>query len=323
MALGKILDSVGEDLSLVEQAILTHAKTDLPLLTEVAEYILRAGGKRLRPALVLLSANLFNENNPQTIQAAQVVEYLHTATLLHDDVVDNAEMRRSQKAAHCLWGKDASVLVGDYLFAVVFEQLTELKQLEVLETMSDTTALMAKGEILQLARPSHSLDEAEYFEIIVNKTACLFASALKIGAILVGAPDSAKQALYDYGMAIGLAFQIVDDALDYMKEQTHTGKLLGIDLKERKMTLPLIHLMQTASAADKAYLEAMLLAEAITEDDIQKVSSMMEGYGSTQYALEMAQQYAKTAQTTLKVLPPSPSKQILNEIAEFIVIRRF
>ena len=323
MALNKVLDSVAEELSWVEEAILSHAKTDLPLLTDVAEYILNAGGKRLRPALVLLSAKLFKGNNAQTIQVAQIVEYLHTATLLHDDVVDNAEMRRSQKTAHCLWGKDASVLVGDYLFAVVFQELTKLKNLAVLETLSHTTTLMAKGEILQLARSSNSLDEEEYLEIIVNKTACLFASALKIGAILAGASETAQHALYDYGMAIGLAFQIVDDALDYIQEQTHTGKLLGIDLKERKITLPLIHLMKTATATDRAFLEAMLLQETITESDIQKVGALMAEYGSIQYALEVAQNYANTAQKTLQALPDSSSKQLLHEIAEFIVIRRF
>lgn len=323
MDLGKILDNVAKDLSLVEQAILENVKTDIPLLTEISEYILGSGGKRLRPALVLLSAKLFNDNSPQTIQAAQVVEYLHTATLLHDDVVDNADMRRSQEAVHRRWGKDASVLVGDYLFSMVFQQLTELKNLEVLEIMSHTTTLMAKGEIQQLARPYHSITEAEYLEIIVNKTACLFASALKIGAVLAVASNSAKQALYDYGMAIGLAFQIIDDALDYMNQHSQTGKPIGIDLKERKITLPLIHLLNTAVSSDKVAIETILSKKTITDEHVQQVIEMMEHYGATQYSIEVAQKYANTAKNCLVALPKSPTQQMLNDIAHFIVIRRF
>ena len=321
MNLNKILDSVSDDLFRVEQAILHYVQTDIPLLTNIAEYILEAGGKRLRPALVLLSAKLFGYNGKKTIQAAQVVEYLHTATLLHDDVIDNADMRRSQKAARNIWGNEASVLVGDYLFSMVFQMLTQLKNLEVLEVMSHTTTLMAKGELLQLTRPYDSVNEEDYVEFIISKTACLFASALKMGAVLAQAPRQAQQQLYDYGMAIGLAFQVVDDTLDYMEEEAQTGKSLGIDLKERKITLPLIHLLKEASSSDKTRLDSILSGKIITNEHVQEVVKMMESYGSTAYSIQVAQKYANTAQTCLLSLPTSPIKQMLTDIANFIVIR--
>ncbi len=321
MNLNTILDSVAEELCHVEKAILHYAQTDIPLLTNVAQYILSAGGKRLRPALVLLSAKLFNYNGHQTIRAAQVVEYLHTATLLHDDVVDSADTRRSQKAVRSIWGNEASVLVGDYLFSMVFRMLTELRNLEILEVMSHTTTLMAKGELLQLTRSYDSMNEAEYLEIIFNKTACLFASALKMGASLAQAPNRAKQQLYDYGMAIGFAFQIIDDTLDYIEEQTKTGKATGIDLKERKMTLPLIHLLKVASSPDKARLTNILHGEVITNAHVQEVMQMMKHYGSAAYSIQVAQNYASKAESSLDVLPPSPIKQMLTDIAHFIIVR--
>ena len=321
MNLNTILDSVSEELSHVEIAILRYVQTDIPLLTNVAQYILSAGGKRLRPALVLLSAKLFNYSGHQTVRAAQVVEYLHTATLLHDDVVDNADTRRAKKAARSIWGNEASVLVGDYLFSMVFRMLTELRNLEILEVMSHTTTLMAKGELLQLTHSYDSVSEEEYLEIIFYKTACLFASAMKMGASLAHAPKQSKLQLYDYGRAIGLAFQIVDDTLDYMEEKTLTGKTIGIDLKERKITLPLIHLYKEASSHDKNRLTDILHKEVITNEHVREVMQMMKQYGSTAHSIQVAQKYADKAEVILDVLPPSPVRQMLKDIAHFIVLR--
>ena len=230
-------------------------------------------------------------------------------------------MRRSQKAARSIWGNEASVLVGDYLFSLVFQMLTQLKNLEVLEMMSHTTTLMAKGELLQLTRPYDSVNEEDYVEIIISKTACLFASALKMGAVLAQAPRQAQQQLYDYGMAIGLAFQVVDDTLDYMEDQAQTGKSIGIDLKERKITLPLIHLLKAASPPDNARLKIILSGKTITNAHVQEVVQMMKNYGSTTYSIQVAQKYVNTAQTCLLPLPASPFRQMLTDIANFIVIR--
>ena len=321
MNLNTILDSVAGELCHVEKAILECVQSDIPLLTDVAQYILSSGGKRLRPALVLLSAKLFDYNDHQTVRAAQVVEYLHTATLLHDDVVDNADTRRAKKAARSIWGNEASILVGDYLFSMVFRMLTELRNLEILDVLSHTTTLMAKGELLQLTRSYDSMSEEEYLEIIFNKTACLFASAMKVGACLAQAPEPIKRQLYEYGKAIGFAFQITDDTLDFMEEQAMTGKAIGIDLKERKITLPLIHLFKTAACNDKTRLADILHREVVTNDHVREVIQMMKRYGSTVYSIQVAQKYADQATDSLDDLPPSPVRQMLKDIAHFIVTR--
>lgn len=323
MSLENILDSVTNELALLENAIIQDVQSDIPLLTDVAEYILRSGGKRLRPALVFLSAKLFGYQGEAVVQTAQVVEYLHTATLLHDDVVDKADIRRSQKAARKIWGNEASVLVGDYLFSQVFSTLTGLKNLAILEVMSHTTTLMSKGELLQLGHPFNTVDSDAYLEIIFNKTACLFAAAVKIGAILAQAPPLAQQQIYEYGKAIGLAFQIIDDTLDYKKDYTKIGKKVGVDLQERKITLPLIHLLQEGSSTNISRVKSILSGETITEQHINEVIEMMEYYKSTQYSLEVARQYSHQAQHHLKELPDSPFKLLLIDIANFIVDRRF
>lgn len=323
MDLENLFDGVSDDLALIEKAIIRNIQSDIPLLTDVAEYILRSGGKRLRPALVLFSAKLFGYSGEKTIQAAQVVEYLHTATLLHDDVVDKADTRRSLKAARTIWGNEASVLVGDYLFSQVFYMLTQLKDLQVLELMSQTTTLMAKGELLQLTRPYNDVDQDIYLEIIINKTACLFAAAVKMGAVFAQATEVAQQKLYDYGMAIGIAFQIVDDTLDYSPEHDKTGKKVGIDLQERKITLPLIHLLENASDRDRTNVEQILAETVITDQHIAEVVDMMRYYQSTKYSVEMARHYSQEAQTCLRDLPDSSFKQVLTDVAHFIVDRSF
>ncbi len=323
MNLSHVLEHVADDLVHVEAAIIQNIQTDIPLLTNVAEYILRSGGKRLRPALVLLSAKMFGYTGENTIRAAQVVEYLHTATLLHDDVVDHADMRRSQQAARNIWGNEASVVVGDYLFSMVFHMLTQLRNLEVLDVMAQTTKLMAKGELLQLARAYDSVDEQEYLDIIFNKTACLFASAVKMGASLGGASAEDKQRLYDYGMSIGIAFQIVDDALDYMKGRARTGKSIGIDLQERKVTLPLIHLLKHAPVEEQQRVRAILKESEITQDHVHEVIALMEHHGSIPYSLQVAEKYVDEAKSALAPLPSSQIKTLLTEVAEFIVFRDF
>ena len=324
MSLTAILDRIAPEIASVEAAIMAQVKTEIPLLTSVSEYILAAGGKRLRPALVLLSAKLFDGVDERCVKAAQVVEYLHTATLLHDDVVDQADLRRSQKAARNIWGNEASVLVGDYLLSMAFHNLTTLDNLEVLEAMSEATTLMAKGELLQLTRDYSDHGQDSYLEIIFNKTASLFGSAVKMGAALSDAPTERKGELYDYGVAIGMAFQIVDDALDYMSKGAKSGKPLGIDLAERKITLPLIHLLREANPADREYVMGILAGEeAVTQDQIAGTITLMETYGSIPFSLDVATEYTDRARECLKDFDESPTLTILSDIAEFIVERRF
>ena len=318
--LEQILQPVSSDIEDLESQIISDIKTDISLLNNVTEHIIGSGGKRLRPTLVLLGAEMFTGVNEQVMQAAKVIEYLHTATLLHDDVVDGAETRRARQAVCRIWGNEASVLSGDYLFAMAFYQLTKMRNAEVLRLMSETTTRMARGELLQLTRSFEASDEEEYLEIIINKTACLFAAAIKTGAILAGGSKDSADQLYEYGMALGIAFQIVDDALDYTDEYK-TGKPVGGDLQERKITLPLSQLLEKANDSDRRRLDQILTHHEIEKPQIEEVDNMMKNYGSIQYTLECSRKYALEAQRSIEKFPESSLRQTLFELADFIVSR--
>ena len=318
--LEQILQPVSSEIENLESQIIGDITTDIPLLNNVNEHIIGSGGKRLRPTLVLLGAEMFTGVNEKVIQAAKLIEYLHTATLLHDDVVDGAETRRARQAVCRIWGNEASILSGDYLFAMAFYNFSKMRNLEVLRLLSDTTTRMARGELLQMARSCEACDQEEYLEIIINKTACLFATAIKIGALLAGgALDSADQ-LYEYGMALGIAFQIVDDALDYTDEYK-TGKPVGGDLQERKITLPLSQLLEKANKSDRRRLDKILTNQVIEKPQIEEVVNMMKNYGSIQYTLDCSRKYAFEAKRNLEKFPESNLRQTLFKLADFIVSR--
>lgn len=323
MTINALLGEIQDDLVQVEAQILKHLNTEIPLLNEVAQYILKSGGKRLRPAILILSARMFGFPGEAIYTAAGAIEYLHTATLLHDDVVDDADTRRAQKAARIIWGNQASVLVGDYLLAAAFRQLTLLGNQTVLDTISETTSLMAKGEILQLIRKFDSATEADYLEIIVHKTACLFAAASKIGAVFGGATEAQQEALSNYGNEIGIAFQVVDDALDYAQEREQVGKPLGADLKERKVTLPLSRLLGVATNSQRKTLDAILKKEQIEDDDVLEVVSMMGDHQVLPYTLGEARRYAEKGIAHLEAIPASPQRTTLEQLAAFVVDRQW
>ena len=318
--LEQILHPVSSDIENLESQIISDIKTDIPLLNNVKEHIIGSGGKRLRPTLVLLGAEMFSGVNEQVIQAAKVIEYLHTATLLHDDVVDGAETRRARQTVCRIWGNEASVLSGDYLFGMAFYQLTKMRNAEVLRLISDTTTRMARGELLQLTRSFDASEEEEYLEIIINKTACLFAAAIKTGALLAGSSQDSADQLYEYGMALGIAFQIVDDALDYTDEYK-TGKPVGGDLQERKITLPLSQLLEKANYSDRRRLDQILTHQEIEKPQIEEVINMMKNYGSIQYTLECSRKYALEAQRSIEKFPELSLRQTLFELADFVVSR--
>ena len=317
--LEKILNPVSSEIEILESQIISDIKTDIPLLNNVNEYIIGSGGKRLRPTLVLLGAEMFSGSNEQVIQAAKVIEYLHTATLLHDDVVDGAETRRARQAVCRIWGNESSVLSGDYLFAMAFYLLTKMRNKEVLSLMSATTTRMACAELSQLTSSFGTSDE-EYFEIIINKTACLFAAAIKTGALLAGGSLDSADRLYEYGMALGIAFQIVDDALDYTYEYK-TGKPVGGDLQERKITLPLRHLLKKANPSDRRRLDKILSNQEIEKHHVDEVVNMMKNYNSIQYTLDCSKNYSLDAQRSLEKFPESSLRQTLFELADFVVSR--
>ena len=319
--LAQILNVVSFDIELLESKILRDVKTEIPLLNNVTEHILSSGGKRLRPALVFLGAEMFGGVDQRVMQAAQVIEYLHTATLLHDDVVDGAETRRARQAACRVWGNEVSVLSGDYLLAMAFHRLTKVRYPEVLELMSETTTKMARGELLQLTRSYKTAKEDDYFEIIINKTACLFATAIKTGALLAGASGESVNRLYNYGMAVGVSFQIVDDALDYSDEKK-TGKPVGGDLQERKITLPLSHLLEQANVKDRRRLDLILTQTKIEKPQIEEVIALMKRYGSIDYTLAQSRQYASKARQCIENLPYTKLRQSLADISDYIVSRQ-
>ena len=323
MTMQALLAGIQDDLTKVEEEILRHLNTEIPLLNEVANYILESGGKRLRPALSILSAHMFQFPGGSIHQAAAAIEYLHTATLLHDDVVDDADTRRARKAARMIWGNQASVLVGDYLLATAFRSLTLLGNQGVLETISETTSMMAKGEILQLIRQFDTATEQEYLDIIIHKTACLFGASAKVGAAYGNATPEQQKALYDFGNDIGIAFQIVDDALDYVEDREKVGKPLGVDLKERKVTLPLSRLLQVASPKEKEQLLEMLHGDEISDEDVHEVVELMKNHEILPYTLQEARKYVAQGKKHLELLPECEQREILAAMADFVVAREF
>jgi octaprenyl-diphosphate synthase len=321
MEIQQLLDSIKPDLARVEGEIRVHLSTEIPLLNEVGQYILSSGGKRLRPSIAIFSAKLFGQSDDRVHKAAAALEYLHTATLLHDDVVDLADTRRARKAARILWGNPASVLVGDYLLATAFRSLTLLGDIKVLDVISNATTMMAKGEILQLIRRFDTATEADYLAIIIHKTACLFAAAAQIGGALAGAGPKEQEALYNYGNDLGIAFQVVDDALDYVEDRTKVGKPLGIDLKERKVTLPLSRLLQIATAPQKERITAMLNKPEIEDADVLEVVALMQQHKVLPYTLNEARKYVERAKSHLTAYPSLAKSDALKIIADFVVER--
>lgn len=323
MSINTLLEPLKADIEAVESHIFSALNTEIPLLNDVARHIVDSGGKRLRPALTITAARMFHFPGDAVYRAASSLEYLHTATLLHDDVVDGSDTRRAKKAARMIWGNPASVLVGDYLLATAFRTLTELGNLDVLQTISETTSMMAKGEILQLIRQYHNATEEEYMAIIIHKTACLFAAAGKVGAVFGGAKESEQQALYEYGNKLGIAFQIVDDALDFVEDRSKVGKPLGVDLKEKKITLPLSRLLKVASVAEEAKLQKILASEEISDEQVQTVVNMMNDHKVLPYVLEQAKKQTAEGKINLADLPDCPERKALGELADYVVDREF
>lgn len=321
MDVSQFLSPYQDDLRQVDAQITAQLNTEIPLINELSQYVLDSGGKRLRPVLAIVASRMFTFPGDKIYQAAAALEFLHTATLLHDDVVDEADTRRARKAARAVWGNPASVLVGDFLLATSFRSLTLLGELEVLDVISQTTSKMAKGEILQLLRSYESASEQDYLDIIINKTACLFAAAAKIGAVFGGADAMQRAALYAFGNDLGIAFQIVDDALDYVEDRSKVGKPLGVDLKEKKVTLPLSRLLQVVDAAEKASLQEMLRKPEITDADVRRVMGLIQAHQVLPYTIDEARRYVERGKGHLAALPAGEERIALGRLADFVVER--
>ncbi len=306
----------------VDRVLRTSLDSDVALIRQVAEYIVGSGGKRLRPALVLLSARACGDNGPHRYTLAAVVEMIHTATLLHDDVVDDSTLRRGHATANATFGNSASVLVGDFLYSRAFQLMVSVGSMRVLEILSQATNVIAEGEVLQLMNARNpDLDEEAYLRVIQRKTAKLFEAAAQLGAVLGGADPERESALARYGMHLGTSFQLVDDVLDYLGDRDAFGKNLGADLAEGKMTLPLIRAASVGNPADAALIRAVIAGGSGT--DFTPVMEVLERTGALDYARRRAVQESEAGAATLAALPPSPHKQNLLELSFFAATRTY
>jgi octaprenyl-diphosphate synthase len=311
------------DMELMERRIHESIGTEVPLIQEVSTYILGSGGKRFRPLLLLLSARLcgYHDHSAEYVLGG-VVEYLHTASLLHDDVVDEAKIRRGRTSANSLWGNQASILVGDYLYSKALYHAVRLENQRVMNVLSETTTAMSEGEVLQLTNISNiDITEADYFRLVDCKTGVLISAACRLGAIISKAPLSQEDALTAYGKKLGLAFQITDDTLDYAADPSQLGKTLGKDLAEAKVTLPLIYLMRKADTHERAALQTILQADEVKAEDLTYTLGLMEKYGSVTEALTRAQTLSDEAKAVLKVFPDSLPRRALAALADYVVQR--
>jgi octaprenyl-diphosphate synthase len=308
------------DMAAVDALIRRRLGSDVALVNQVAEHIVAAGGKRLRPMLLLLTARALGHSGADAHQLAAVVEFIHTATLLHDDVVDESDLRRGRKTANALFGNAASVLVGDFLYSRSFQLMVELERLPVMRILADTTNAIAEGEVLQLLHIRNpDTDEGAYLNVIERKTAVLFAAATRIGALLADADATTQQRLHDYGMALGYAFQIADDVLDYSADEAMLGKHLGDDLAEGKATLPLIHAIQHSDHDVRQRLRAIVENGDI--DAMPEVLAAIAATGGLEYSRRRAEAYATAAETALDGLDGNDAIAALRGLARYAVRR--
>jgi octaprenyl-diphosphate synthase len=316
------LNIIGEDLKLVEQQFRNDLQSDVPLIRKVGEYVLSSGGKRIRPALLLLSARLCGYTGESAVPLASVVEFIHTATLLHDDVVDSATLRRGLASANTLWGNEASVLVGDFLFSKSFSLMVRVGSLDILRVLSDATTIIAEGEVMQLLCTGEiDLSEESYLNVVRSKTAILMSAACEAGAILGAVPQSQQQALAGFGMDLGIAFQLMDDILDYVATEEEFGKSIGHDLEEGKITLPLIHTLRHCSEAERAIIAHVVDKDEMSLEDFRAVSGLVNQYGGIEYTIAAARTYIERCKNHLNQCTLSPVREALVSLAEYVVTR--
>jgi octaprenyl-diphosphate synthase len=317
-----VLALVGEDLKNVELQFKKDLQSDVPLIRKVGEYVLSSGGKRIRPALLLLSAHLCGYRGDRHVPLASVIEFIHTATLLHDDVVDNANLRRGLASANTLWGNEASVLVGDFLFSKSFSLMVGVGDLAVLKVLSNATTIIAEGEVLQLVCTSDlDITEERYIEVVKCKTAILLSAACQAGAILGGTSPALEVALRDFGMELGTAFQLIDDTLDYIASEEQFGKSIGHDLEEGKITLPLIHTLKQCTPDERAQIADIIDKDLLDKDDFDLVFGLVGKYGGIDYSLATAKGYIDRSKMCLDMFEDSPGKRALLNLADYVVTR--
>jgi octaprenyl-diphosphate synthase len=304
----------------VDALIRARLASDVLLINQIAEHIIGSGGKRLRPMLVLLAAKAAGYRGDNDALLAAIVEFIHTATLLHDDVVDESDLRRGRKTANAVWGNAASVLVGDFLYSRSFQLMVEADDMRVMRILADTTNRIAEGEVLQLLNVHNpDVDEPAYLRVIERKTAVLFSAATQLGGLLGGVPNVQERALVDYGMNLGFAFQIADDVLDYVSDSGTLGKNIGDDLAEGKTTLPLIYAIERAQPEQAASLRRAIETGGL--DSLDNIIGAIRDSGAIERARRRAQQYANVAKAALSTLPHSEARDALEVLADYALQR--
>lgn len=318
----KILSLVEEDLAKIEEALRQNLNPYLDLVSSVSEHILFSGGKRLRPLLMVLSARICGYEGSYDKTFSTIFEYLHAATLLHDDLVDEATLRRGKPVAHSVWGNATAVLVGDFLLARSLSIAAATKRPKVIKVVAGITENMSQGEIHQLMRKgSLDITEAEYMEVIKRKTAVLFQGACRTGALISNVSEEKETALSDYGLNLGIAFQMIDDLLDYTLDSKKLGKKVGADLKEGKLTLPVIYSLQKAGADDRIRMEKTIKDQDFSINDFEALIAIMKKYGGQSYTKKRAAEYVKHAKDAFSVFEDSKTKDILLMIADYTLTR--
>ncbi len=306
----------------VDDVIRKSLHSDVALINQVADYIINSGGKRLRPALVLLSAGVFGKIEPRHHTLSAVVEFIHTATLLHDDVVDESAMRRGRATANTLFGNAASVLVGDFVYSRAFQMMVSVQNMRVMDILAEATNIIAEGEVLQLLNINDpDISDEDYLRVIHYKTAKLFEAATRLGAVICEASENDEQAMAEYGMRLGTAFQLIDDVLDLSGESNDIGKNLGDDIAEGKPTLPLLYAMRNGSEAQRSLIRNAIELGGL--EDLQSVMQAVKDTGALDYVIKVAKQEVTLACQAIAHLPKTAQHQSLIDLAEFAVARTF
>jgi octaprenyl-diphosphate synthase len=319
----RILETVESDLAAIEKALTDNLNPHLDLVREVAGHIIFSGGKRLRPLLMVLSARICGYTGDYDKTFSTALEYLHAATLLHDDLVDGAALRRGKPAAHLKFGNSIAVLVGDFLLARALSISAATGRVKVVGILAELTENMSQGEVHQLMRKGDiGLSEDEYLEVIRRKTAVLFEAACRVSAVLADAPEDKESALAEYGFNLGMAFQMADDLFDYLLETPQLGKEIGADLREGKMTLPVIHALRNARSADRTWMSGVIQNKDFSSEDFQKLVGLLTGYGAFRYTEKAAAMFIEKAKAALEAFGPSETRQTMLDIADYTLQRR-
>ena len=317
-----LMNIVASDMERVNEAILARAHSHVDMIPELTAHLVNSGGKRLRPMLTIAAAQLGGYEGDAHIKFATAVEFMHTATLLHDDVVDESDLRRGRKTARLIWGNQASVLVGDYLLGQAFKMMVETKSLEALAILANAAAVIAEGEVLQLS-VSHdtSTTEDAYLQVIGAKTAALFAAAAEVGAVVAGRPKDEQAALESYGRNLGVAFQLIDDALDYSGKQALLGKSVGDDFREGKITLPVVLAYRRGSEDERAFWKRTLEGNDQHDEDLETAIKLIESHNAIQDTIERARHYGAIASDAMAIFPSSEHKTALLGAIDFCIAR--